>query len=520
MRAIFIREIQRFLSPRLLLLILGCILFSLAERKGYSQSYDNFVLSMLVEHYYITFFMTPVFLYILYAHVEEDLDYVLIRIKNYPRYFGINTAAMTVNVSFFVLLQLAVFIIVGIGLPSGSDFPLPDSQQSSLSVLWFLSDYFQYPWQAAAVSVVHMIIGLIVLSFCFMTLHHFSERRTVAIITITLYFLMVYGMKSKHPELTRIPFIFINNYILFFYNLTYPYALWISYISLAIMAGGSAFLIIKYWHTRPQSNWGTLLPRGFSAYLGAQLFSRKNIASLLVSIIVFSLWKLLQIRALPESTMTDYMIFMFWGHGHGYFEPKDFISMIIMNSLPIYLLALFLENEKKDHSMMLTVRLRSKWLWGASIFRMSSLFLIMYTLLLTSGTLLVASTSGLPAGEGQLIPGLSMGTAEIYLYLLVAKLLELLFQFLFLFVIYLWSRQATAAMVGILILYGLYLLPYPWLQYIPVGMSSLVQRSEFGTAMDSSAPGLSGSFILLYLGSLVITSSLYVLLAGYKKRFR
>ncbi|GIP43980.1 hypothetical protein J45TS6_24390 [Paenibacillus sp. J45TS6] len=520
MRAIFLRDIRRFLSLRLLFLMLGCTLFSLAKRRGFSQSYDSFVLSMLSDHYYITFFMVPVFLYILFTHLEMDMEYVLIRSKKFAYYFIAKAAAITMNVSIFVLLQLVVFLVVGIGLEVNSIFPSPDSQNSSLEVLIMLSHYFHYPWQAAIVTTLYMIMGLSILSIFFWALHHFLEKRTFAILIITLYFLMVFAMKSKITGLTRIPFIFINNYIIFMYNLTYPYGLQISLITLAMIAGVTAYVIKKHWNKRPEWKIALRIPSGITSYYGAQLFSAKNGAILLAFVIGFGLWKLLQVQTMPNSTQTDYLIYAFWGHGHGYMNMLDWIAMILINGVPIYLLAHFLENEKKDHSILLTIRLRSKWHWGAAIFGVSTLFLLMYTLLLTGGLLLLANVGGFPAGEGTLIPGLSIGMNELMLYLIGSKLLDLLFQFLFLFVIFLWTRHIIVAFIGILVMYALYLFPFSWTTYIPVGLSSLAQNLNFTALADSSIPGLPGKIIMLLLGSLVIIPSLYVLLFGYKKRFQ
>ncbi|WP_018753615.1 hypothetical protein [Paenibacillus sanguinis] len=516
MRAIFARDIGRFLTIKLLFLALGCALYSLAERKGFSLSYSNFVLSVISDHYYLTFFMVPVFLYTLYNHLEDDMDYVLIRSSNFPRYFAVKAAAMTVNMSIFVIIQLAVILIVGIGLTEGSTFPLPDPDNPKYDVLVLFGEYFQYSWQATVVSALYMILGLSVLSIFFMTLHHFFEKRIVSIITITLYFLMVYGMKSKIPELTRIPFIFINNYIIFMYNLTYPYALQVSFASLALIMAAIVFFIYKYWNKRPSWQW-RFSPRGIAPYYLSRLYSPGNVMVLLVFVAVLCLWKLLQIRSFPDSTLEDYLLYTFWGHGHGYFQFTDFIVMILMNTIPIYLLSVFLENEKKDHSILFTIRLRSKRHWAISIVRISFMFLLSYTLLLTAGSLLFAVFAGLPTGGITIIPGVQQSALEIFVYISSLKLLDLLFQFMFLLVAFLFTRQVTAGFVGILLMYSLYLLPFLWTKYIPFGMSSFAQNDRY---IVESGQGLTESFISLLLAGLIVVLTVYVLLAGYKKRFK
>lgn len=517
MSAIFIRDVNRFLTIRLLFLALGCALFSLAERKSFSLSYDDFVLSMISDHYYLTFFMVLVFFYILYNYLEDDMDDVLIRVSSFPRYFAVKAAAMTVNMSIFVIVQLAVILMIGIGLPTGSEFPLHHPDNPRFEVLVLFSEYFHYPWQATVVSALYMILGLSVLAIFFMTLHHFFEKRKVAIMTITLYFFMVFGMKSKIPELTRIPFIFINNYIIFMYNLNYPYALQVSFISLSIIIAAIVFFIYKYWNKRPNWQWRLLSSRGIVPYYLSRLHSSSsNRIVLVVFVAAFCLWKWLQIRSISDSTLEDYLLYTFWGHGHGYFQLMDFIMMILINLMPIYLLSVFLENEKRDHSIILTIRLRTKRHWAISIVGVSVLFLLGYTLLLTAGSLLFALLAGLPMGGITMIPRVQQSAVEIFFYITGVKLLDLLFQFMFLFVAFLFTRQVTAGFVGILLMYGLYLFPFSWIKYMPLGMSSLAQNQRF---IVESGQGLSGSFISLLLAGLIVILTLYVLLVGYKKRF-
>ncbi|NMO95771.1 hypothetical protein [Paenibacillus lemnae] len=522
MTAVLLRDVRRFCTPRLVMLMLGCLLFSLAKRKGFSYSYEHFVLHMLSDHYYITFFMVPMFLYIIYSHLEDDLDYVLIRIKKFPRYFAVKSAAIGVNISIFVLLQLAVILAVGLGLPGGSGFPPADTQDSSIEVLLILGGYFQYPWQGSALTVLHMVLGLSVLGSSFMAMHHFFEKRWVAIITVGLFFLMVYAMKSKIPELTRIPFLFINNYIIFMYNLTFPYSFWVTYISLGMIAGGTAFWICRYWNKELKWQLKWRKPRGVLPYYGAQLFSAANAGILIVLIVLLSLWKWPQLQNLTGGTGTiaDWMVYTFWGHGHGYFRPSDFLAMMLMNSAPVCLIAVFLQREWMDHSTPLTIRLASKRQWGCSVVGISSLFLLTYTVLLTAGSLLFPSFTGLPAGGVTILPGIEISLSKLWLYITAMKGLELLFQFLCMLLIFLWSRQVTAAFGGIVLMYAFYFLPYGWTQYVPVGMSSLSQHQVFAAAAEPGVPALSGQVIFLIMGLLTIILALYILIYGYKRRFR
>ncbi|MFI2856328.1 hypothetical protein ACH6EH_04220 [Paenibacillus sp. JSM ZJ436] len=522
MGAVFLRDVKRFYTPKLLLLLLGAALFSLSARQGFAYSYESFVLFVLVDHYYITFFMVPKFLWISYTYLEDNLDYVLIRISRFPRYFAVKAAAWALNTSVFVLVQLAVIMSVGLGLPAGSGFPSPAEQDLSMEVLMKLSDIVQHPWQASALSVLHLILGLSMLGLVMMTLHHFLEKRWVAVITAGLFILMVFAMKSKIPELTRIPFLFINNYIIFMYNLTYPYAFWVTYISLGMIFGGTVYLICKYWNKDFEWHRKWLRPRGVMPYYAAQLFSFRNVGILATLAIVICLWKWLQLNnlAVGPSTWADYMIYTFWGHGHGYFKPADFLVMLLMNAAPLYMLALFLENEKRVHSMLLTIRLASKIQWASSILAAGSIYVLVYTIGLTTGSLLIPSIAGLPAEGVTMIPDLALSWNEIWVYITAVKWLELLVQFLLMLLVFLWSRQVTAAFGGLLLMYALYLLPYSWTLYIPAGMSSLAQHQPFMSAADSAYEGLPPQTIFLILIVIAVSAVLYILIHGYKRRFQ
>ncbi|MFS0723402.1 hypothetical protein [Paenibacillus sp. 1P07SE] len=515
MRAIIAYEVRRFLSARLVLLVLGCGVYSLAERRDYEFSHANFVLTIISDHYYLTFFMTLVYFYLLSAHLENDRDYVQLRVRSYIRYYSAKAAALTVNMAVFAGIQLAVIAMVGIGLSHDMSFPAEDPSNLRLELLTMFSEYFHTPWQATAVSVIYMIAGLSVLSLLFMTLHHFLGRRKLVWIFVVLYFLMVFAMK-RMPELTRLPFVIINNYVIFMYNLTYPYALVVSFVSLAIIVCGCFLVIRKHWNRKPTLRIPAFSLPGIAPYYLRRLLAPVSIAAMVASVGGLLLWRLLQILDLPGSTREDYLLQMFWGHGQGQFQPLEFAAMLMMNIVPLYLIAVFLEREQLDHSLMLTFRLRSKRQWVLSILGVILLFLLGYTVLLAGGSLLAAWLGGLPGGGITQLAGELSGAAAHVIYGTGIKFLELLLWSLILLTVYLTTRRTTAGFVVIIMLYGLYLLPFTWLRYVPAGISSLARQEPF--AADPGT-GLSVSFIVLYLSIIIVCLVCYVLFSGYRRRF-
>ncbi|MBP2002264.1 hypothetical protein J2Z69_003336 [Paenibacillus shirakamiensis] len=258
------------------------------------------------------------------------------------------------------------------------------------------------------------------------------------------------------------------------------------------------------------------ISKGITPYYLAQLYSSMNRLLMIVFVLAFTLWNLVEMRSIPDSTVEDVLIHTFWGHGHSYVEPLPFFAMFMSHILPIYMLSTFLEHEQEGYSLILTVRLRSKRRWALSILGTSTLFLISYSLLLPTCSLFIAIIARMPLGKSIEHPNTHLGTTELVLYITGMTVLDLMLQFFFLFVIFLLYRQVTIGFVVILLLYGLYLLPFSWVQYTPVGMSSLSQHSLF----TNGSQGLSENFILLLLAGLIALLLSYILLAGYKKRFQ
>lgn len=461
MKAILRREREQFFTGKILFLIFGCVLFSLSARQSTSLSYMQFVLHMLSEHYYITYFMIPVFLLVIYKSFDDEVEYILIRSRYYWKYFWTKALALFLNIVGFVFVQIVTIMLVSIGLSTEQSFAT--SNPYMLEIFQAYAEYFRTPLTAIIAASGYMIIGLTVMSVLFLTVHHFFSKKTVSIVMITLYVLITFGLKI--PGLNDIPFLFMNNYILLFYNLSSKNGLIISLLSMMFILIVAMILVKFYW--KKQSNLQfELKVKGIAFYYARYLFTKKNVLILIAIVSFISVWKLFNVSSFSETTAKDFFMSLFYGHGVNEFYMIAFLEMLILNGVPLYLFAIFMEGIHRAESVGLMIRLKTKKSLVKAILRISTIFIVMYIgLLLGIGLILVVSQGLSMDGITRLVAGASM-----------LKFLDIIFQFLLFITLFIWKRNVTMAFLMVLSTNVISLLPISWVIYFPTGLSSLARN--------------------------------------------
>lgn len=498
MKAILRRERELFFTGKILFLIFGCVLFNLSERQTTSLSYVGFVLYMLSEHYYITYFMVPVFLLVVYKSLEDEVDYVWIRSRYYWKYFWTKGLAFSLNIVGFVLVQMVVIILVGIGLSTESSFTVSSTDE----VIQVYAEHFTFPITAIIAASVYMVIGLTVMSIVFLVVHHFFGKRTVSIVMISLYALMTFGLKI--PGLNEVPFLFMNNYILLFYNFSSEYSLVISFLSMVLILVITMILVKFYW-TKQMNFRFELKVKGITFYYARYLFTKRHVLILVAIIILICVRKLLNITTFPEATANDFFTSLFYGHGVDEFYMIGFLEMLISNGVPLYLFAIFIERIHRDESLGLTIRLRSKQNWAKVVLRIATVFIAIYIGLIVGIGFIFVLMQGLPIDE---VFGL-VGRASIL------KFLDISYQLLFFILLFIWKRNVTVSFLIVLGTNAVSLLPMSWVIYFPTGLSSLARNSEV-IGNDGVSFGISAWIIAIC----VLVQWAYIKYKGYKKVLR
>lgn len=501
MKAIIWRDCRQFFTGKIFWLVVGCFLFVFSERQTTNYSYEQFVLHMLSEHYYLTYFMIPAFLLFTYKSLEEEMDYVLIRSRYYWKYFWAKALALLLNMIGFVTVQVIVMLLVALGLPSNNSFIVPtdDSLGGMSEVFLIYAKYLSSPIAGSFAASMYMIIGLTVISILFLVLHHFFDKKMVSILMISLYVLMTVGMKI--PVLTSIPVLFINNYIILFYNFSSVSTFIISVVTMLMILIVTMILIKYDWQKRP--NWQfELSGKGITFYYARYLFTKRTVLIILGVLFFISIWKFVNITSLQEPVAKDYFLSLFYGHGVNEFYVLGFLEMLIINGTPLYLLAIFIEQIHNEQSIGLLIRLKRKRNWATSILRIAMAFIAMYI--------------GIFVGIGLILimmKGLSMARMpQLLLEMSILKFLDIYVQFLFFLLLYIWKRNVTIAFLIVLGTNILSILPIKAVIFFPTGLSSMA-RSSYMLGED----GVSFMMSVLILGILSCSGWLYIKFKGYQK---
>lgn len=500
MKTIVIRDIRRFFTGKILFLLFGCFLFGFTERQATRLSYEQFVLNMVAEHYYLTYFMIPVFLLYIYISLEEGMDYVLVRGRYYWHYFLAKASAFLLNVIGFVGIQLVTIMLLGIGLRKDNSFWLSGDIHFGIEELFIAyAKHFNTPLLASIMASAYMIIGLTVLSIVFLLLHHFLEKKTVSIVMITLYFFMTLGLKI--PGLNGIPFLFMDNYIILHHNFTSNGKIIMSLMSMLILLIGTGILVKCFWRKRPK--WTMKLQkRGITFYYARYVFTEKNILIMLAVLSFISIWKLVNLSVFQDATAEDFFLSMFYGHGVDGFQMIGFIEMLILNGVPLYLFAIFVETINNEQNLGLTIRMKYKQNWTRAIFRIGVSFIAMYVTLMVVFGIVLAMMKGLPMD----------GFIGFVLEVSTLKFLDITFQLLLFLLLFIWKRNVTMAFLIVLGSNAIILFPVAWVIYLPTGLSSMARSS-----LILGEEGLPFKIGALILAICVLGQWLYIKFIAYKK---
>lgn len=247
------------------------------------------------------------------------------------------------------------------------------------------------------------------------------------------------------------------------------------------------------------------------------LFTKKNI---LIPIITLSMITLSVFLLYGNLSFNDILIWEFIGQGNGDFVLMRFLTMLIYNSVPVYLLCLFIEKDCTERSMHLTIRLKSKKRWMKAILYSSFLFVISYILISICITAITAFVSGMDFmgfnGFNYIFATYSIKPVApcfLYLAVVVGKSLELLFCFFIILLIYCYTRKVTIGFLILLMSYFLIFIPTNVVTYLPTGVSSLSRILEFsGTGL----PFWQVVAILIIINGILYG---YIRFISYKKIF-
>ena len=494
MKTLIKLDLNKLISNKLLFLLFGLTIFSMDERITQTLSSQQFILYIFTEHYYLTYLMMPIFMLSIYSSLDDDMEYILIRSTSYWNYFKGKLAVYGIFSFMFVIAQFVVAFIMSIGLRSDNSFNVPNNP--SYELFGYYSQHFSSVTQATFINCIYMIAGLFIVSIAFFTINNFFSKKVSTKIMIIVYILMIFGLKID--KVNNLPIVFIDNYIIFHRNFGYDSKLFINILTMTTVLIVVCILNKKYWNKKLKIKD---IRKNKISYYKRLLFSRYNIVMICSVLILMSFWGLLKGNSSFES-MNDYLVNLFVGHPVNNIRIIEFLEMLVLNTTPIYIIAIFLEQESSERSLFINIRFGKGIKWMNSILKTSMLFVVSYVLLNIAIPIAIGIFNNIP---------ITSQVIQLSTNIFIIKVLDLSLQVLVLILLYSLSKNITLSFLSLLLLNSLCFLPFKWCLYLPFGISSLSRFKYIGDY------GLTLIPVIIELSAFILLSFIYIEKFAYKK---
>lgn len=494
MKTLIKLDLNKLISNKLLFLLFGLTIFSMDERITQTLSSQQFILYIFTEHYYLTYLMMPIFMLSIYISLDDDMEYILIRSTSYWNYFKGKLAVYGIFSFMFVIAQFVVAFIMSIGLRSDNNFNVPNNP--SYELFGYYSQHFSSVTQAIFINCIYMIAGLFIVSIAFFTINNFFSKKVSTKIMIIAYILMIFGLKID--KVNNLPIVFIDNYIIFHRNFGYDLKLFINILTMTTVLIVVCILNKKYWNKKLKIKD---IRKNKISYYKRLLFSRYNIVMICSVLILMSFWGLLKGNSSFES-MNDYLVNLFVGHPVNNIRIIEFLEMLVLNTTPIYIIAIFLEQESSERSLFINIRFGKGIKWMNSILKTSMLFVVSYVLLNIAIPIAIGIFNNIP---------ITSQVIQLSTNIFIIKVLDLSLQVLVLILLYSLSKNMTLSFLSLLLLNSLCFLPFKWCLYLPFGISSLSRFKYIGDY------GLTLIPVIIELSAFILLSFIYIEKFAYKK---
>ena len=189
---------------------------------------------------------------------------------------------------------------------------------------------------------------------------------------------MIFGLKID--KVNNLPILFIDNYIIFHRNFSYDLKLFINILTMIAVFIVACILNKKYWNKKLKIKDIRKNKIEAGSYYKRLLFSRYNIVIICSVLILMSFWGILKVNRSFES-MNNYLVTLFVGHPVNDIRIIEFLEMLVLNTTPIYIIAIFIEQESSERSLFVNIRFGKGIKWMNSVLKTSMKFVVSYVLL-------------------------------------------------------------------------------------------------------------------------------------------
>lgn len=429
----------------------------------------EYALYAMSDHYYIVFFFFIMYSVIIFDLIKDSNSFILLRANRYYSYF---VSKLTANAAFtisIVFLHALLAIIIG-SFKHGwnNSFSIELNSITALSQIGMIfKEAFNSPLAALISVCLYLSLGLCVFSGFLILISHFFTEKAVIITEICVYLLIIISLQLNIDR--TVPYFFIINYFLLHRALGYHIPIVLTAISvmmvvfMLIIANQQRYRILN--HT-----FKTLL----SIKVFGEVFTLKKMIAFVLTALILSALNIIKYNTTVGSGL-DYTAMIFMGYGIGYINIIDFLHLIILNGIPIYILSVYFGNKDSMRSIVI-VRYRHRSRWFLNI-QLAMLGLILFEFILVSLITFLMSSAGIAFGIlDSYNAGNLVNSAGIFWAGFVLRIFEIMFLQMVFLLLYAFMKSVIASFLTTISLY-LFVLFFDG-KFIPFGLSSLCRVLE------------------------------------------
>lgn len=241
-------------------------------------------------------------------------------------------------------------------------------------------------------------------------------------------------------------------------------------------------------------------------YILGNLLSYQKLIIIMLVILGTNIMSYIYISYECTPTLSDLLVYSLWGYGIGYFNLVEFVRLLVTNILPIYMLGIYLSNEKLNRNIYLTIRTETKKKWFFELEVFSFLLISVNVILHVISFLIIGLLLDLQRRSYSYMNDwfeyYSLNTVNsLYLVIIgiMLRICELFVMQIVFLSVYSFHKNATVAFLLIMGLHTLLLLPVS--KFCPVGISSLQRLFDIDTNIFYAA---SITLVLLFVIYLIL----------------
>lgn len=463
---------------------------------GSNCSVTEYALYAMSDYYYFIFFFLVVYSVIIFGEIKDSSLLVLQRTVKYGYYYAGKLAAVSVFTGSVILLHVIIAALIGLaGHGWGNAFVVPEGHLSEIGFIF--QDAFRTPAGALAAVCCYRILGLSLYAGILLLLSHYVRDKVIIVLQTIVYLLTIVTL-HRNVDL-KIPLMFLINYLFLHRALMYRIAVWAVICGVAVLT--ALLLAAGLWKVHMRKFFQSL--RIPVRILGG-IFTVKRITALVFIDFLLALGAIVIFRFEAHSG-AEYIPAAFMGYGLGYMNLTEFLHLIILNGIPIYILSVYFgdKDSMRNHVM---IRYTKSGKWFLCVQYSMLLFIIFQLGLQCIITFILGTADTFLGISGSF--GKDMMPGKSSLFFLVAagfglRVLELMFLQMLYFLLFSCLKNITASF---LLTMSLYLSVVSFRgKWLPFGLSSLYR-----------VIGLEGEGIYWnVLISAVIFISGYLLIYGY-----